>query len=241
MSTPNNHTILCSRLFALSLLLVSCGKTGVTEEDFDSNLREAATEKLSECCDEVGASYSSDLSEYFVAFWGADRELEGVVYDPKKAEECIQALQKFPCAVGAEPGTEVCDEVYSGTFAPGAPCTSSRQCEPPRVGVAYCETDSLNACEQIVLKSEGETCGVYKTPRGFGNHGGCVDDLYCNANSICQQRREAGASCDKFDACARAACEDGICREPSPQGVCGEDVECTESGQEIPAYCATGE
>lgn len=213
------------------LVGAGCGKTGISEDDYEVALVRTQCDRIASCCSEVDALFDRGACEQFFDAWNPSGG-SGVVYDARAAEECVNAVETSSCLFDDEKLLGACDRVYRGTRSPGADCETSQQCALPVLGTAYCDIPggaSSGICIQQSHARLGQQCGAYKCHgTTLCNHGPCADGLFCGSTGICEEPRGAGESCEQPLHCEQGLpCLNGVCSEAQAGDACNDADDCT--------------
>jgi hypothetical protein len=120
----------------------------------------------------------------------------GIVFDPSKAEPCVEALRTMSCAeYGAlGPGSEWCESPFVPQLEEGEACEQSTECTTNNCA-------SIGGAEDTCLPipGEGEECDLMCEPGFDCSFGECV------------ALDPDGTECTAGMACVSRACIEGVC------------------------------
>jgi hypothetical protein len=204
------------RLAGVVLLTLGCsGKTSsgagptsssppVAQADFAATYAQAACSVFEKCCVAAGVVFDTQACTQSTA-----PPTGGALgwYDPARAGECIALIRGVGdgCILTGSLSDQirkVCDWVFAGQQAIGAPCGSDRDCAGSYDAVTTCGIDLVDGglvstCKPVKLGNAGDQCSL-STP--------CAAGLYCNELSVCAATIPAGQAC----AAVSPGCADGL-------------------------------
>jgi len=211
----------------------------VTESDFPASYTQAMCDLLSKCCN---ASLDLTACRASVVPLAVPQFQK---YNPTNGGACIAALRNFAssCTASAREYANVCNTLFVGTQAIGAPCQSSEDCTGYATSEAYC-TFGTSASSQICRSTvkAGEPCSVLDPNTGVYVPATCGAGLYCATSELCAPKVSLGQPCDQpysTDNCvAPLRCDPAAamtCARLAPSG-----ASCIGGSDCIDGYCSNG-
>lgn len=188
-------------LLAPLLLLAACGDDDPTsQEEFASRYADLICPRLSPCCQATGQSNDVSACKRFIKLLSGTSS--GTKFNQDAADACLAALADWSCT---EQEPDVCDNVLSGTVAPGGSCDSNTDCAAPVEGGVTCQIDygsgtSKGTCKVEPVPAAGQPCGAESSTAT--EHFVCDQDpaFFCDSGT-CKARAAVGEACEGYGAC----------------------------------------
>jgi len=229
----------------------SGGSSSVTETGFYAALVSVICPSLVRCCSPVGLTFDESRCESV---------LDGVLaksvngaptgtyrFDASMATQCLDGARAGlgqTCDSVVATNVPACQNVFVGTLPPGAPCTTSAECQHDSTSKATCsaETDGGMACAVELHVHAGDACtetctavgpatGCSGTISGVSVRRQCFtnDGLHCS-NGSCTAQSTVGGPCTDSNACGgetRCSFQTHTCiARTALGGSCTSDLEC---------------